>query len=335
MIYVLYLLLAACIVFLSIKLANYVDLLDKKTKISGAFIGGVLLAAVTSLPELFTSISATILIHQKELVIGNIIGSNLFNFLILGLTILLFIKKWRQATLNVSHLYLLFIIFGMCLITLYAILIPVKYQPILGPINLLNILIIGLYILSLKLQPKEGENEQADDSPLTIKQIVIRFIISAILLVGTSIAITYATDAVAQKLNLSATVAGSLFLAIATSLPELISTITLCKKGNFDAGLGNIIGSNVFNFFILGLSEFLSYDGTIFIYRSSETFLLTMLLIISLLLVMIILLMHNLIRPKVKTQKSILLYNTFSMLCGIGLIASYVLFLLLNNRFQL
>ena len=52
----LYVVLAGSIIFLSIKLGNYVDMLDKKTKISGAFIGGILLAAITSLPELFTSI---------------------------------------------------------------------------------------------------------------------------------------------------------------------------------------------------------------------------------------------------------------------------------------
>ena len=80
MYYALFILLAAAVVFLSIKLAKYVDLLDKTTKISGAFIGAVLLAAVTSLPELFTSISATLIVRENELVLGNILGSNLFNF---------------------------------------------------------------------------------------------------------------------------------------------------------------------------------------------------------------------------------------------------------------
>ena len=74
---VIYLVLAAAICFLSKKLADYVDALDKKTKVSGAFIGAVLLAAVTSLPELFTSISATILLPDSaNLVVGNILGSN-------------------------------------------------------------------------------------------------------------------------------------------------------------------------------------------------------------------------------------------------------------------
>ena len=55
-----YLIIATVVVFASIKLSNYVDLLDKKTNLSGALLGGILLAAVTSLPELFTSISSTL-----------------------------------------------------------------------------------------------------------------------------------------------------------------------------------------------------------------------------------------------------------------------------------
>ena len=54
-----YLILAVIVMGFSIQLSNYVDIIDKRTSISGAFIGGVILAAITSLPELFTSISAT------------------------------------------------------------------------------------------------------------------------------------------------------------------------------------------------------------------------------------------------------------------------------------
>ena len=74
-----YLILAVIVMGFSIQLSNYVDIIDKRTSISGAFIGGVILAAITSLPELFTSISATALLGQPELVIGNILGSDIFN----------------------------------------------------------------------------------------------------------------------------------------------------------------------------------------------------------------------------------------------------------------
>ncbi len=72
LIYVSYLVVASLVVFCSIKCARYVDLLDSKTNISGAFIGGIILAAVTSLPELITSLSSIFIVDNPELIIGNI-----------------------------------------------------------------------------------------------------------------------------------------------------------------------------------------------------------------------------------------------------------------------
>lgn len=91
MIYVVYLCVAAGLTFLAIKAADYVDLIDKKTSLSGAFIGGVMLSAVTSLPEMFTSISSTLMLKQPGLCMGNILGSDLFNLLILAVLALVFL----------------------------------------------------------------------------------------------------------------------------------------------------------------------------------------------------------------------------------------------------
>ena len=72
MIYILYIITVTAVVWFSILASRYIDMIDRSTKLSGAFLGGVLLSAITSLPELFTSISATILIDSPSLCIGNI-----------------------------------------------------------------------------------------------------------------------------------------------------------------------------------------------------------------------------------------------------------------------
>ena len=72
--FIVYAVVAAIVVFLSIKLSEFVDLLDKKTNVSGAFLGAILLAAVTSLPELFTSLTSTLFVRVNRYVIGNIYG---------------------------------------------------------------------------------------------------------------------------------------------------------------------------------------------------------------------------------------------------------------------
>ena len=102
-IYPLYVILLCFVVFLSIKLANLVDLLDKKTKISGAFIGGVLLAAVTSLPEFFTAISAVTIVNSPELVIGDILGSDIFNLTVLIFLTIIFFKHFKTSSIDKWH----------------------------------------------------------------------------------------------------------------------------------------------------------------------------------------------------------------------------------------
>ena len=92
-----YAVLASLVVFLSIKLSNYVDLLDKKTKVSGALLGGILLAGVTSLPELFTSLTGTLIVGDNKLVLGNIMGSDFFDIVIFGVVYFLFFKKFTQG----------------------------------------------------------------------------------------------------------------------------------------------------------------------------------------------------------------------------------------------
>ena len=94
MIYILYLVVAALVTFMSIKASEYVDMLDKTTSLSGAFLGGILLSAVTSLPELFTSISSTLMLDQPGLCIGNILGSNIFNYAMLSFFILTAVAKF-------------------------------------------------------------------------------------------------------------------------------------------------------------------------------------------------------------------------------------------------
>ena len=104
----LYAVLAVALVFLSIKLSDLVDLLDKKTNLSGALLGGILLAAVTSLPELFTSLTGTLLVKQNTMVLGNIMGSDFFDIIIFGVVYILFFKKMTEGKVGKQHYYTIF-----------------------------------------------------------------------------------------------------------------------------------------------------------------------------------------------------------------------------------
>ncbi len=258
-------------VMLSFFLGNLVDLLDKKTKISGAFIGGVLLAAVTSLPELFTAFSSVVLVRSPELVVGDILGSVIFDLVCLVLETFLFIKHFKDAKLQAWHWINGILLLGMYALAAYAFFAPSNCQVMLGDINLMSVLILAIYVCSLIFQPKESEKEDvldnsADDkkkemgADWDVKKVVFFFIISAILLIGTSIFLTYLTDWIKESIPaLSGSAAGALLLGVGTSIPEIVSTAQLFRKKNYDAGYGNMIGSCTFDMAILAFTDFFSW----------------------------------------------------------------------------
>lgn len=266
MIYVQYLILATLVVILSIFLSKYVDALDKKTNLSGAFIGGVLLAAVTSLPEFITSLTAIFALNQPNLVQGNVFGSNIFNLTILAGCIILFSRKFKEAYLSKSHLLtsiFTIIIFIICLLGM-----KFNYSLNLGFLNVsyASIAILVLYIINItKMNDSSSEGSYEEDNVnLTVKQIIFRFILCSILLVIFSMLLTKVTDKLNSELGLGATVGGAIFLGIATSLPELTSSFNLVRLGNFNASFGNVIGSNLFNFTILAIGDIFYSKGNIF-----------------------------------------------------------------------
>lgn len=266
--YILYILVAATVVWLSVKASHYIDLIDQKSSLSGAFLGGVLLSAVTSLPELFTSISATVLLAKPSLCLGNILGSNIFNLVVLAVMFVLFVRSSHAARLAKGHQMVLV----YCLVT-YAALALNMFLPKVFDFHILSlsvssIIIVICYALGVKYlsgeDGGEGKSETQDDSSLTMRGIVVRFVLCSVGLVGLSIWLTYLSDDIATSLGMGAGLAGALFLGVATSLPELSSTVTLFRLKNYNVAVGNIVGSCLFNMIILTVADLLWFKGTIY-----------------------------------------------------------------------
>ncbi len=317
--------LAVCVVFFSIKLANYVDLIDKKTDLSGAFIGGVILAAVTSLPELFTSISAVLFVKQPDLVMGNILGSNLFNMCIFGGAALIAAKSLCKSTIGSSHFKTTVITFIMFAIMMLPVVFKKDYT-VVG-ISVYSIILLVLYACSIKFMAGDSaESEGEDTSDLTLKQIIIRFVIMAVLLVTASIFITIAADHLSEEFNLGKTVGGALFLGVATSLPELTSSIALIRKGNFNACAGNVMGSGVFNFCIISVADILYRGGSVYISNDKSSSYLNIFGLVATTAVGAILLMKM---RKKDTENAGL--KLFYRIGGLAILACYGAFLFLSN----
>ncbi len=249
-------------VLFAIKCGDYVDLLDKKSNLSGAFIGGVILAAVTSLPELFTSFTA-LYIGQTDLITGNIIGSNLFNLGVLGIMTAISTKHFLAAKVSTSHRV-------VCIGTLFSYAAIAFYFIVKSSIPWLSwiptIVMVVVYIFGIRKlsAAEESGDDEEDNSKLTLFQVSVRFVICAVCLVIASILITRLTDQISERLQLGKTFAGALLLGVVTSLPELSSSVMLLKRRNFNAMAGNMIGSNIFNCVILALCDVLTFTNPIY-----------------------------------------------------------------------
>lgn len=268
MLYFGYVVLAVLVVLFSVRLSYYVDCLDKKTALSGAFIGGVMLAAVTSLPELFTSLTAVLALHQPDLVQGNVLGSNIFNLCVIGAILLFTSRRYQRASLSKSHTSTLVYGIVMYALVFIAIMMPKEVGVGFLKVNLMSIMILVVYIINVKFMGDDDSGDQEEDQvyiSLSVKQIVLRFLAYSVALVTVSIFLTTVTDRLAEELNLGATLAGAIFLGIATSLPELSASVNLVRIGNFNASFGNIVGSNLFNFIILCFADVLFTQGSIYV----------------------------------------------------------------------
>ena len=323
-----YLVLASLVIFLSIKLSKYVDLLDKKTKIAGALLGGILLAGVTSLPELFTSLTGTLIVGKNDLVLGNIMGSDFFDIMIFGVVYFLFFKKFTEGKVGKQHyMSCLFTALMLVAVTIAAFVFD-RNGWLLGWFNPMSLVIIAIYVVSLILTPKTEEKEDNEevDSHLTVKQIWIRFILASIILIAASITVTIVTDKVVVGFGIGETFGGSLFLGVATSLPEVTATLALCKKKNFDAAYGDIIGSCTFNIIILGIADAMSFRAGPLFHITSDSFMLLIGTAFTLLLLFLSILFIRSKFFKNDVKSRIFLYAVSTLL-----ISSYFVYLVLAS----
>lgn len=322
-VFLFYFLSSAALVYFSIKCADYVDLLDKKTSMSGAFIGGVILAAVTSLPELVTSISSIYAVNNPGLIIGNVLGSNIFNLCIFGALTALSVKAYAKCKVGRAHLAtIICTIVADILMVATLLLDPAVTRIPYLEVNAASLLILIIYFISLRyLSNDDTENDEEDTSPLTVKQIISRFVLMALGLVGMSIVVTYFADQLQEKLNLGASLAGALFLGVTTSLPELTSSITLVRRRNFNAMVGNVVGSNMFNFTIFSIADFIA--GKTYVYQHSDASMMMIYFgILSTILVSTSILLQNKWKQSNPDKKGKWIIY---VVLGVGVCASYII----------
>ncbi|ERJ11494.1 sodium:calcium antiporter [Haloplasma contractile] len=266
-----YLILALLLILASVKASIYIDNLDRKSNISGALIGGLMLAAITSLPELITSISSVIILETSNpnLAFGNVFGSNMFNLLVIGVVDLIFIKRFFLDKVSKTNNKSLMFSMAMATIMLIVFQFGLPFTIHVGSFtfSLVSIFILMFYVVAMSEMAKfddDGPEDKEDVPSISIPRILLGFSFWAAILVISSIYVTVTADQIAQIYHLDNTFAGALFLGICTSLPELTSTLNLVRLRNYNVAISNCIGSNIFNLAIISVVDIIYVGGNIF-----------------------------------------------------------------------
>ena len=237
--------------------------LARKLQISSMIIGLTVVAYGTSTPELAAAILAAFNSHT-ELILGNIVGSNISNIgLVIGVSAIftpllmskVTVKKWVPIMIGVSLL-----VIGMS--------VDGEISQIDGLILIAALIGFTIYTIKTVKKQRVTENENIENEHIEGELFLTKYRIDtfpkAFVLLGIGIVLLFSGGhftvngavAIAESLGLSQLVVGVVIVGIGTSLPELITSVIAIAKKQTDIGIGNIVGSNIYNILlILGVAS--------------------------------------------------------------------------------
>ncbi|MEW6245085.1 MAG: sodium:calcium antiporter [Nitrospirota bacterium] len=253
---------AVAIVFAGTKLSQYGDRIAELTGLGRLWIGVLLMAAATSLPEVFTTMSAGLL-HAPDLAAGDLFGAGLSNMLTLGVIDLAYRRRrvWQQAAFE----HTLVASLAMVLTGLAAFLVLLRADVEHAGIGFGSVLLLVMYVLGMRMifrqedvKRRQREQEAVAEAAVlaedrhgkrrkTLRWALAGFFISALALLGAAPLLAGSAKEIAEGTGVSATFIGTSLVAITTSMPELVTALAAVRLGAFDLAVGNLFGSNAFN----------------------------------------------------------------------------------------
>jgi cation:H+ antiporter len=277
---------AICLVIILIagsRLSKYGDALAEKTGLGRIWIGVVVLAAVTSLPELATGISSVAFVGEPDLTLGDLFGSNLINLLVIAIIDVLYTRG------PVLH----FLGTGMVLATILStmligaaatsIYVAQNVAPlgIFGYIGLYSPILLLLYLLAqymlFRFRPAQQSESPAEVTVtrtydnISLSKVSIFFSIAALATIGAGTWLGFIGDEISEVTGFGTSFVGTLFLAVCTSAPEIVVSISALRLGALEMAVGNVIGSNLFNMGVVIFVDDLFYtSGPILSYVSTD-----------------------------------------------------------------
>lgn len=254
------------------RLLRYADLIADRTGVSRTWIGVVLLASVTSLPELVTGVSSVSFASVPNIAVGDVLGSCVFNLVIL--TVLDLFARGESVYRRAARGHVLSAGFGIVLLgtaTLGVLLVPGGLVPAWGRVGLTSPVILLVYLFAMRTvfrYEEEGVEEAAEEAvpgrpDLPLRTAAAHYAGWALVVVVTALALPFVGRQLARAMGWETSFVGNVFVAFATSTPEVMVTIAAARLGALNLAIGNLLGSNLFNVAILALDDLLYAPGPI------------------------------------------------------------------------
>jgi len=298
------------------RLSKCGDIIAEKSGLGHAWIGLVLLAAVTSLPELFNGISAVVFVKVPDLAVGNVVGACLINMAVIGvLALVQQHKKQENIFLEVGRSNRVILSFGMLLTAFFVVGViwsKLAFDLTFFGVGIYTILIFVFYLIAQRIVYLSEKNRNRDGDVLqyeaeSTQHIYFKFSFFAAIVIACGIWLPYIGNELSAVFGLGQSFVGVLFLGIATTLPELVVSSTALRYSSAMA-IGNLLGSNIFNLSLLFIDDIFYQSGSLLKIVAFNQFVVGLFLFASFLILFVGL------RRKINNR-----------LISIGLVASYVI----------
>lgn len=254
------------------QLCRAADILAEKTGLGRTWMGLVVVAMVTSLPELATGAAAVLWVKAPDLTVGDLLGSCVFNLLILAVVDLLHPPGPVLTAADRGHL--LAAAFGVIMlgVTTLGVMASAPFAALrLGHVGLSTPVLLVCYLVAMRAVYRFQRRERAVFLTEHREELVYRdiglaptarkFGLSALMVAAAGIWLPQVAVSLAHLMGWQQSLMGTIFVAAATSLPEVAVTLSALKLGAVDLAVGNLFGSNLINLAFLGIMDLLFLPG--------------------------------------------------------------------------
>lgn len=285
------------------------------------FVGSILVAVATSLPELSTNISAVRLpVPNPELALGNVFGANMVNMFTLAMVALLFGGKQFFQRVAPEQGYL--IVLAAIITGLGVLFAGVRMDVGLGQIGLSSLVLLVVYVVGMRIvyvkRPQEAGDGPEEEPDITLGRAWIMFGLVSAGVIAAGFFLAFSVDRIAEITGIASSTLGILVVSVVTTMPEAATTIAAARMGAADLGVGNLYGSCVFNITILAFADPFYRQGIIVNQSDPAHFVAGGIAVVLILLGLVLILGRNRIHRLVATGGLALMAAVYMV--GVGVV---------------